>query len=46
MAFDLSKGRYGKNNKVVKAVSKIGEGICFVLGIATKINFKKGVKYG
>lgn len=46
MAFDLSKGRYGKNNKVVKAVSKIGEGICFVLGMATKINFKKGVKYG
>ena len=46
MAFDLSKGRYGKNNKVVKVVSKIGEGICYVLGVIANIKIKKGVRYG
>lgn len=46
MAFDLSKGRYGKNNKVVKVVSKIGEGICYVLGLVANIKIKKGVRYG
>ena len=46
MAFDLSKGRYGKNNKVVKVVSKIGEGICYALGLVANIKIKKGVRYG
>jgi hypothetical protein len=38
MAFDLSKGRYGKNNKVVKVVSRIGESICYALGVVANIN--------
>ncbi len=46
MAFDLSKGRYGKNNKVVKVVSKVGEGICYALGLVANIKIKKGVRYG
>ena len=46
MAFDLSKGRYGKNNKVVKVVSRIGESICYALGVVANIKLKKGVKYG
>lgn len=46
MAFDLSKGRYGKKNKIVKVVSRVGEGICYALGLVTKLNFKKGVAYG
>ncbi len=46
MAFDLSKGRYGKNNKVVKVVSRIGEGICYAIGIVANLKLKKGVKYG
>ena len=46
MAFDLSKGRYGKNNKVVKVISKVGEGICYVLGLVANIKIKKGVRYG
>mgnify|MGYP003132680263 CR=1 FL=1 len=46
MAFDLSKGRYGKNNKVVKVISKIGEGVCYALGLIVNIKLKKGVKYG
>tara|TARA_R110002072_G_scaffold103415_1_gene226911 strand:- start:5 stop:1063 length:1059 start_codon:yes stop_codon:yes gene_type:complete len=46
MAFDLSKGRYGKNNKVVKVISKVGEGICYALGLVANIKIKKGVRYG
>ena len=46
MAFDLSKGRYGKKSKVVKVISKIGEGVCYALGVIANIKFKKGVKYG
>ena len=46
MAFDLSKGRYGKNSKVVKVISKIGEGVCYALGVIANIKFKKGVRYG
>ncbi len=46
MAFDLSKGRYGKNSKVVKVVSRIGESICYALGVVANIKLKKGVKYG
>ena len=46
MAFDLSKGRYGKNNKAVKVVSRIGESICYALGVVANIKLKKGVKYG
>jgi hypothetical protein len=46
MAFDLSKGRYGKKNKVVKVVSRIGEGICYGLGFVANLKIKKGVKYG
>jgi hypothetical protein len=46
MAFDLSKGRYGKSNKVVKVVSRIGESICYALGVVANIKLKKGVKYG
>ncbi len=46
MAFDLSKGRYGKKSKVVKVISKIGEGVCYALGVIANIKFKKGVRYG
>jgi len=46
MAFDLSKGRYGKNNKFVKVVSRIGEGICYAIGVVANLKLKKGVKYG
>ena len=46
MAFDLSKGRYGKKSKVVKVISTIGEGVCYALGVIANIKFKKGVRYG
>ena len=46
MAFDLSKGRYGKNNKFVKVVSRIGESICYAIGVVANLKLKKGVKYG
>ena len=46
MAFDLSKGRHGKKNTVVKVISKIGEGICYALGLVANLKTKKGVKYG
>ncbi len=46
MAYDLSKGRHGKKNTVVKVISKIGEGICYALGLMSKIKFKKGEVYG
>lgn len=46
MAFDLSKGRHGKKNRVVKIISKIGEGICYALGFVANLKIKKGVKYG
>ena len=46
MAFDLSKGRHGKKNTVVKVISKIGEGICYALGFVANLKNKKGVKYG
>ena len=32
MAFDLSKGKHGKNNKAIKITKTIGEGICYALG--------------
>lgn len=32
MAFDLSKGKHGKNNKTIKIIKTIGEGICYALG--------------
>jgi hypothetical protein len=46
MAYDLSKGRHGKNSKFVKALKIAGEGICYGLGLITKIKFKKGELYG
>ena len=46
MAFDLSKGRYGKKSKVVKVISTIGEGVCYALGVIANIKLKKGVRYG
>jgi len=46
MAFDLSKGKHGKKSKVVKVISKIGEGVCYALGVIANIKFKKGVRYG
>lgn len=46
MAFDLSKGRHGRKNTVIKVVSKIGEGICYALGFVANLKNKKGVKYG
>ena len=46
MAFDLSKGRHGKKNSVVKVISKIGEGVCYALGFVANLKIKKGVKYG
>lgn len=46
MAFELSKGKHGKNNKFVKALKIVGEGICYGLGLLTKIKFKKGELYG
>ena len=32
MAFDLSKGKHGTNNKTIKIIKTIGEGICYALG--------------
>ena len=46
MAYDLSKGKYGKNNKIVKVISKVGEGVCYALGIISNIKQLKGEKYG
>ena len=46
MAYDLSKGRYGKSNKIVKVISKVGEGVCYTLGIISNIKQLKGEKYG
>ena len=46
MAFDLSKGKHGNNSKVVKVISKIGEGVCYALGVIANIKLKKGVRYG
>ena len=46
MAFDLSKGKHGKNNKVVKVISRIGESVCYALGVIANIKLKKGVRYG
>jgi hypothetical protein len=46
MAFDLSKGKHGKKSRVVKVISKIGEGICYALGLVANIKIKKGVRYG
>ena len=42
MAFELSKGRYGKNNKVVKVLKIVGEGICYTLGLLSSLKLKKG----
>lgn len=46
MAYDLSKGKHGKKNTIIKGISKIGEGICYALGLMSKIKFKKGELYG
>jgi len=46
MAYDLSKGRYGKKSKVVKVISKVGEGICYALGFVSNIKQLIGEKYG
>jgi hypothetical protein len=46
MAFDLSKGKHGNNNKVVKVISRIGESVCYALGVIANIKLKKGVRYG
>jgi len=46
MAFDLSKGKHGKKSRVVKVISKIGEGVCYALGVIANIKIKKGVRYG
>ena len=32
MAYDLSKGKHGENNKAIKITKTIGEGICYALG--------------
>ena len=32
MAYDLSKGKHGKDNKAMKIAKTIGEGICYTLG--------------
>ena len=32
MAYDLSKGKKGKNNRFIKVVKFIGEGVCYTLG--------------
>jgi hypothetical protein len=46
MAYDLSKGRYGKSNKLVKVISKVGEGVCYALGFVSNIKQLIGEKYG
>jgi len=46
MAYDLSNGRYGKKSKVVKVISKVGEGICYALGFVSNIKQLIGEKYG
>ena len=46
MAYDLSKGRYGKKSKVVKVISKVGEGVCYALGFVSNIKQLIGEKYG
>ena len=32
MAYDLSKGKIGKNSTLIKITKTIGEGACYVLG--------------
>ena len=46
MAYDLSKGKHGKNSKVVKVISKVGEGVCYALGFVSNIKQLIGEKYG
>jgi hypothetical protein len=46
MAYDLSKGRYGKKSKVVKVISKVGEAVCYALGFVSNIKQLIGEKYG
>jgi len=46
MAYDLSKGRYGKKSKIVKVISKVGEGVCYALGFVSNIKQLIGEKYG
>jgi hypothetical protein len=46
MAYDLSNGRYGKKSKVVKVISKVGEGICYALGFVSNVKQLIGEKYG
>jgi len=40
MAYDLSKGKKGRNNKPVKILKTIGEGVCYALGQIFKRRFK------
>ena len=40
MAYDLSKGKKGKNSKPVKILKTVGEGVCYVLGQIFKRRFK------
>ena len=42
MAYELSKGKHGKNNYFVKVLKTVGEGICYTLGLLSNIKFKKG----
>ena len=46
MAYELSKGRYGKNSTLMRVGKAIGEGICYGLGLVAKLKSKKGEVYG
>lgn len=46
MAYELSKGRYGKNSTLMRVGKAIGEGICYGLGLIAKLKSKKGEVYG
>lgn len=46
MAYDLSKGRHGQKNRLVKVISKVGEGVCYALGFVSNIKQLIGEKYG
>jgi hypothetical protein len=46
MAYELSKGKHGKNNYFVKVLKTVGEGICYTLGLLSNIKFKKGEPNG
>ena len=46
MAYELSKGRHGKNSTLMRVGKAIGEGICYGLGLIAKLKLKKGEVYG